>query len=419
MENGSTPAWTPAAPWRRFLVLLALGLAVFWPGLDNGFISDDYVTLERSGVLAGEPLYLFSIPPENFRTTLYLAFLFLKAIFGYHAWVFYLFALGLHALNATLLASLVGRLQGDRGTGFLAGVLFVAYQNPQEAFLWLNGMHESLQGLFALAAVLFWLQGRWKWSLAAYCLALFSKESAALILALIPVTEYWRDDRLSWRREFAWFAVPTALFGLLFLALRSTNSLLVGGYYALGPGAAWVWLNSLHRIAFPWIYLTAALAWWNRKESRPGRVAGPILWMAISLLPYIFLTYQNHVPSRHQYLACMGAAALLAILLRSLPDRRLAVVVTAAFVTVNAAYVGLVKDRQFERRAAPTEQLLVYLRAHPPQRLRLLDYPFNPWTAKLTTRLVPGWSPDQILDADCDDCPVLRWDSASDRYEER
>ncbi len=404
----------------RFLILLGLCLAVFWPALDNGFISDDYVALDRADQLLDHPLLLYRIPPENFRSTMYVVFLFLNTLAGYHAWVFYLFTLGLHTINAWLLGRLAGLLWENPDLGFLTSIFFLTFQNPQEAFLWLAGMHEAVQGFFILVTLLCWVERRWRWSLAAYCCALFSKESAVVALGLLPLADFWRLGRLRWRRKWAYFAIPTALFAILFLALSPSNSLVKAGFYAVGPQALEALLRSLNRIALPWIYLLAAAVWLDRRHRKPAPLAAPLLWMVVSLLPYIFLTYQNHVPSRHQYLSSMGAAALLAGLLASLSNQRVRRLLLLGFVVVNAGYVYWVKDGQFEERAAPTNQLVAYLRTHPPGPVRLVGYPFNPWTAKLTTRLVPGWSPELIVVDDnesaCPDCPALRWDGKSLAY---
>lgn len=398
----------------RFLVLFGLALAVFWPALDNGFISDDYLVLERAGNLLSHPFSLYQVPPENFRTTTYVTFLVLKTLFGYHAWVFYLFALTLHAVNAWLLARLVGFLWEKPDLGFLTAVLFVTFQNPQEAVFWLSGMNEAWVGFFILVCLICWVEHRARWSLAAYCGALFSKESAVVALPLLPLVDYWRLGRVRWRRKWVLFAIPTVLFAILFWALLDKNSLVAAGLHGFTPAAADVLLNSLNRLCKPWIYLLAAVFIMDSRRRKPPPLLAPAAWMGIALIPYLFLTYQDHVPSRQEYLACMGAAALMAALLASLSNRGLRKFLLVAFILGNAGYVCWVKDPQFDERAAPTRQLVAYLRANRPSRLRIEGYPFNPWTAKLTTRLVAGWEPEMIVvdeaEESCPECLVLRWD---------
>ena len=100
---------TPPIPIRSrsalFLALVCvLAAAAYLPILNNGFIADDYVILKRVEVLKTQPLYLFQVPPENFRLVSYIVFGFLKAIAGYHAWPFYVFNIGLHVTNIILLS---------------------------------------------------------------------------------------------------------------------------------------------------------------------------------------------------------------------------------------------------------------------------------------------------------------------------
>ena len=66
----------------RFLLLWLVCVGVFWPAFDNGFVSDDFVLLERVDTWLHNPFYLLEIPPENFRSTTYLAILLLKKIAG-------------------------------------------------------------------------------------------------------------------------------------------------------------------------------------------------------------------------------------------------------------------------------------------------------------------------------------------------
>jgi hypothetical protein len=83
------------------------------------------------------------------------------------------------------------------------------------------------------------------------------------------------------------------------------------------------------------------------------------------LLPYSFLSYMPHVPSRHVYFASAGLAFLVAGAMVKLwdrgPNRRWAAVAMAGIIVVhNCAYLWIKKYPQYERRAAPTEKLLTF-----------------------------------------------------------
>src|SRR6266487_3562618 len=136
--------------WIFVALTAGVVLLAYLPAFNNGFISDDYVNLQRIQEWRRDPLYLYSIPPENFRTASYACLALLKTGFGYRPEFFYGFTIFLHLANVLMLAKLLELATGSVATARLAALLFAAIQNPQEAVMWINGMHESLQGAFGL-----------------------------------------------------------------------------------------------------------------------------------------------------------------------------------------------------------------------------------------------------------------------------
>ena len=128
----------------------------------------------------------------------------------------------------------------------------------------------------------------------------------------------------------------------------------------------------------------------------------------------------GHLPSRQVYLATMILSVSLSAFLTLLQSRRLAAGFILLFVICNTGYIHLRKDGQFEDRAAPTARLLEYMQTHKPQSLDLKGFPYNPWVAKLTTRLCPGWFPALVHAGDdprpCPHCIVLRWNPTTQSY---
>ena len=136
-------------------------------------------------------------------------------------------------------------------------------------------------------------------------------------------------------------------------------------------------------------------------------------------LSYCFITYQSHVPSRSQYLAAMGVAALIALLMDNLRERTHRVAFLSAFILVNIGYLWVVKYPQYVIRRMPTELLLNELRSRSPRCLEISGFPLNPWIAKETTLLVPGWHPEMLrVDVPSSGpCERLRWNGVLGRYE--
>jgi hypothetical protein len=403
------------------LLLGALSFVAYLPAFNNGFISDDYVILQRVEILKNHPFYLFEIPPEGFRTSSYIAFALLKMLFGYRPEFFYLFAILLHWANACLLFRLLSSVTLKPSAAALTAVLFAVFQNPQEATMWLTGMHESLLGISVLTALILWRKGRYFLSTLLYLLALLTKESAVLLLALVPLVDFWAEKELRFRRQYLYLLVPTAVFAVLFLSTFHSNSFVGNGLYGLGPRALIVLALSLHRLSFPWLYLAVVLVLFSRKKRLDINFTAALTWMVLTLMPYMFLLYMNHVPSRQVHLASMGLTAGLAFLLKDLDVPALRKVFLVCFIAWNTGYLWMVKDGQYERRAAPSSRLIEELKRRPPGPLIVEGYPENPWIAKETTWLVPGWRPEMIKADPADSAPPnsprLRWDPETATYQ--
>jgi len=89
--------------WKYPLLFATVIFVAYAPALNNGFIADDYVILQRAQELKQGPSFLASIPPEPFRLTTYVSFMLLKDCFGYHAQFYYAFTILLHLANTLML----------------------------------------------------------------------------------------------------------------------------------------------------------------------------------------------------------------------------------------------------------------------------------------------------------------------------
>jgi len=409
-----------ASDWMFPILLAVLVLVAYAPAFNNGFISDDYVVLGRLEDLKQDPLFLFSIPPETFRATCYGSFAVLKAWFGYSPGFFYAFTVVLHLTNTVMLWVLLKRLTGNAPTANIGAAVFAVYQNPQEAVMWLSGMNESLMTAGVLGSLLAWLRGRYLWFTVLYAAALFSKESAVAVLLLLPLVDYAQSGKLRFRKAYLLLAIPTIPFLAVYLITRNANALWSHGLYEVHPRAVWVFLNSFHRLLFPWGYLALLPAATRRASQAITGLIAPVAWISVSLAPYIFLTYQGHVPSRNQYLASIGVAWLLGSLVTVWPAGRWRIGWVAAMVSTNILYLWLVKDAQYVARAAPTAELLKELRSIEPQPVRLVGFPENPWIAANTALTLTGWQRSLLhVNESAESCPrcrVLVWDPRARRY---
>jgi len=381
----------------KVIALLGLCILVYAPAFNNGFISDDYVILQRTELWSTDFSFHFRLFPEVFRVTTSFAFFVLKGLFGYEAPWFYAFSIVIHFFNCLMLWRLVVMVGAGADTGFLAALFFAAIQNPHEAVMWLASMNELLCGFFLLSTIITWVQRRFTWSSLCFLLALFSKESAVVGLPILFLVTRERNEPIPWKR-LPYLIGPLLVFSGVFLANLRNNAMISHGLYSLDAQAPLVLLISLHKLAFPWLYLGFLLACFSTDRWKRATVfVKSFFSLSLLLLPYIFLTYQNHVPSRHEYLASSLAASLLAIFLAGLRRETLKKAFLVALLLGNIRYVWFRKDDRFEARAAPTAQLIEELKTVEPQPVLISDFPLNPWVAKTTTGLVPGWSPEHII----------------------
>jgi hypothetical protein len=303
----------------------------------------------------------------------------------------------------------------------MAAVLFAAVQKPHEAIMWLAAMPYALGGFCALVSLLLWQKGRCVASTTIFLLGLFSTESLLVLILLVPLTDAWASGRLRWRHQYVLLLGPPAFFAIVFILTLPVHHMVNERTYAMGWHAAAVLGRSLFRLVFPTLLVAFLLLSFMARCLFFRQIAWGMAWMALTLLPFIFLTYQGHVPSRHNYLPAMGLAMALAGLLAAARHRRLASAIVAIFAVANVAYIWTRKDAQFELRARPTTQLLRELEGRAPEPIRVMDFPLNPWMAKAAARHVPGWDPKLIRagvpgELACS-CPGLRWNDRTGRYD--
>jgi hypothetical protein len=408
------------------LIPCLLAAIAYAPALNNGFIADDYVILQRIDLMRVQPLYLFHVPPENFRFMSYIVFAFLKSIAGYDARVFYAFNIALHIANIALLRHLLILVAKDSFVADTASILFAVFQAPQEAVMWLAAMNETTLAFFTLIALTMWWQKRYAIATAGYAVALFSKESGIIILFLIGLLELKQRQWKSYR-AYGLLLIPTAIFAAVFLWTMRANFMIANRFYAVGPHAILVLLLSLHRLVWPWLYIVLFLACIARKNATRTvifeRLPAYLALVMTPMLPYIFIAYQNAILSRQLYMASAVLMTVFALLLKPIQGTTALRMFIVVFVGFNIGYLWLRKDAQFEDRAAPTTQLIAALRLNMPQPVLILNfaYPY-PAVAQAAALAVPGWRPELIqVDESpekCAGCLKLRWNTEGQRYEQ-
>ncbi len=281
--------------------------------------------------------------------------------------------------------------------------------------MWISASMELLAFIFGVAALLLWtrwLTARawWQYGLALvlFAAALLSKESAVIFVALFVLPVIFEGRSMMWRGILG--LIPFALLAGAVIAVSllpsQNNARLDDGSFSLHAPFLLVLANSYWRLLFPIGFVSLAVLLWRRAAEYRTLAAFCLAWMAIALLPYCFLTYMLRVPSRQTYLASLGLAWLAAAgydVLRRTTPRAIVVCCVIAVFALNLGTLWIKKRRQFQERAAPTDQLIEAAR-QTSGPIRVLCFPYARWTAERTADSVGHtivWDPQPGRTSGC------------------
>lgn len=391
--------------------LAALAILAYLPVLQQPLLEDDYPNLEQARIYGPVSGWheMFVNPVFRYRATFYVLTHWLDAAFGPSAAAFYSAGIILHILCTWLVYALgTWRVIGWRISSVAAGFFAVA-EGHQEAIMWYSASSELLMFLFGMVALLCWIrfmrrQGGGRWyaaSLAAFVLALLSKESA-VVFALLLGLPMWAT-RYKKRSTALWlpFVALAALEIWLVYGGRANSFRFHDGSFSLSA-PFWITLPvSCVRLLWIWGLASALfVTLLHIKQYRRLFVISAV-WIVVALLPYSFLTYMHRIPSRQTYLASVAVAWIVAagfwtVFARLRLHRRAMIAAVIAIVLgINVGYLWTKKRRQFLDRAAPTEALIAIARkTDGPIYMRC--YPVPPIVYEAAVRVRTG-KPESIL----------------------
>ncbi len=325
--------------------------------------------------------------------------------FGLDPLPYRLTSLILHILNTWL----VYRMGAWRVIGWEvalpAAAFFAVYEGHQEAVIWYAALPELLVFFFCLLTLSAWIRWlrsgaqRWGWyaaTLGAFLLALASKESAVAVVGLLAMV-VWIEGR-QWPQRLmalAPFLLLTGLYAASIFSARSGHLHFNDGTFSL-RAPFWIVLpKSIWRLFWFWGLLSLLLIAIQRRKRRGRLLWTAALWILITLLPYSFLTYMPHVPSRHTYFASAGLAFIVAAgfltASRGLSYRRRWAPAALALLIIlhNCVYLWTRKQRQFAERAAPTEALVEFA-SRTDRPIVVKCFPYSPILAEWSVEMRLG-----------------------------
>ena len=144
------------------------------------------------------------------RATSQVLIAFLYSFFDMNAAPYYAAGIVLHVLNTWLVFALGAWRRIGYGISAWAALFFAVAEGHQEAVMWISAVSELLQFLFGLTALISWIlflqTSRRRWyavSIIAFALALISKESAPIFLALMILPLLDHRSKTPWILPYA------------------------------------------------------------------------------------------------------------------------------------------------------------------------------------------------------------------------
>lgn len=354
-------------------MIFGLAFVCYWPALNGGVLWDDPAHLTRPDLRTWEGLVRIWTElraTQQYYPVLFSAFWAEHRLWGDHLLGYHLVNVALHATSACLLAMLLRRLwsmphaptlrplpmwqRPSEGAEWFAAALFVVHPVAVESVAWISEQKNTLSLVFYLLAAWAYLDFAVSRRIRVYVAATFlfllaagSKTATVTLPAALLVVLWWKQGKLSWRRDVAplmpWFGVAAAMgvftswFERKWIGADGAEFALTLPERALLAGRTlWFYVGKLFWPAdlsffYPrwdvpaesagWIgYLVAAVAvtialWVFRVRAR-GPLAG-WLFFAGSLFPALgfFNVYPflfSYVADHFQYLPSMGAVAAVA-----------------------------------------------------------------------------------------------------------
>ncbi|MBA3638055.1 MAG: hypothetical protein M3541_00920 [Acidobacteriota bacterium] len=307
---------------------LALGL--YWPATSAWFFQDDLQWL--AGTLTFKPGDLLAVNAQQhfYRPVISLYFWAATPLFGGSPVLFHWANNVLHAGNAVLVLLLASRIGLKLAFACMAAVFFLAMPAHIEATAWVSALAEPVTTFFGIIAVLGHLRrngnGALLWrgiSIAAFCLALMTHESAVVLLPLLVLADWAFLSTPSsasflgrWMQRFWRFMpyfVALAIYLLVDLSVNSRSYLIEEGHYRFGLHAVpnllgyVVTLYAGKRNLQSFIVVVVVLAALLLRGT--PRVIFATAWLVLAILPFSFFTWSN--TSRYAYMPAVGMALLI------------------------------------------------------------------------------------------------------------
>lgn len=254
MKTGLKKAESSYAIWWQPGLLVAVGLAMYWQSLNNGYFTLDDITYARDNALLqnGSWTAFFTQAFEGMYQPLLLVSLSLDHWIGAgDPWFYHFTNVVLHVSNAVLVFLLMKKLSNKPLLALMAAFLFMLHPSMVESTAWITARKDLLFSFFYLLGMLSWLSYQQKKNKSLYLLTLIlflfsvlSKVQAVSFPLALLVLDYLTTDQKITKKSLlhkAPFFIVSLIFGLLvfFFAIGEKPDLsfwerIVYSSYAIG-----------------------------------------------------------------------------------------------------------------------------------------------------------------------------------------
>ena len=369
--------WLPSPKWAFHFGLVVVFVVALIPyatveSLEFVLWDDNVYVTERpeihGGLTSDGIKWAFTtFQNANWHPLTWLSYMLEIELCGLDPGAMHLTNLGLHGLNAVLVACLLNSLTGSQGLSLGAGLLFGVHPQHVEAVAWVSERKELLCTFFGLQSMLVWqwsrMSGRILHRVLAYLLfvlSLLSKQMLVtlpfllVVLAVCPLKS--GDHEIQWKRVapaarsvWCYFVLALGFTVTVFAAQRSGDAImsidvlpirfrLVNAVQSLVLYIAQTFApinlspfyrHSMQEISveftvFCGAILLAAGIWVCRNRTHPGTLAGS-LWFLGTLVPVLGIVQLGAASraDRYMYFPHIGLFLLIGTLPVFFQKRRL------------------------------------------------------------------------------------------------
>jgi Tfp pilus assembly protein PilF len=223
LDNYLTGAPGYAARW-KYLLLLVISIGIVYAqSLQFDFVTyDDYELVVQNGdflsrisnVVTSFTTHVFTTHRAEsgyYRPILLISYIFDYQLWGLNPFGYHLTNFLLHGCTAVIVFLFIERLVKNQFAALLGSMLFALHPLQTESVAWVAGRNDVLLGFFVTVMLLSYLYYRENVgskrlylivSVVAFTFALFTKESAAFYLLLIPLLEICVEKKKASKEGF-------------------------------------------------------------------------------------------------------------------------------------------------------------------------------------------------------------------------